>query len=147
MKKVSIYSDGACSGNPGPGGWGAILVCEDPAAEKELSGGKNNTTNNRMEMTGVLEALRLLRQPCEVTVVTDSRYVVDAFNKNWIKGWQKNGWKTAAKKPVKNKELWLELLAAIEPHQIKWEWVRGHNSHPMNERADSLAVAAREKLA
>jgi len=147
LKKITIYSDGACSGNPGPGGWGAILVCENPHAEKELSGAEPDTTNNRMEISAVLESLRRLKEPCEVTVVTDSRYVVDAFAKGWLANWLKNGWRTASKQPVKNEDLWRELLSAIKPHRVSWQWVRGHNEHPMNERADRLAVEAREKIA
>ena len=146
MREVKIYTDGACSGNPGPGGWGAILQCSSPEAEKELSGAEANTTNNRMEMLAVISALELLKEPCRVTVITDSSYVCDAFRKDWISGWIKRDWKTAAKKPVKNQDLWLRMLAAIAPHQLTWKWVRGHNGHPENERCDTLAVAARESI-
>lgn len=144
--RVTLYTDGACSGNPGPGGWGAILVCDDPPGEKELSGAEDNTTNNRMELMAIIEGLRRLKRGCDVTITTDSTYVADAFRKRWIEKWQKNGWRTAAKKPVKNEDLWRELLACVEPHHVKWQWVRGHDGHPMNERADRLAVAAREDL-
>ncbi len=147
MKTVRIYSDGACSGNPGPGGWGAILQCDEPRAEKELSGAELQTTNNRMEMLGVINALELLREPCRVTVITDSRYVCDAFRKDWISGWIKRDWKTAGKKPVKNQDLWERMLKALKPHRVDWEWVRGHAGHPENERCDALAVAARESIA
>lgn len=147
MKSIRIYSDGACSGNPGPGGWGAILECDRPKAEKEISGGEANTTNNRMELLAVISALELLREPCDVTVFTDSSYVCDAFRKRWIDGWLRNGWKTAAKEPVKNMELWQRMLQAMNGHKVAWEWVRGHNGHPQNERADRLAVAAREAVA
>lgn len=146
MKVVRIYSDGACSGNPGPGGWGAVLQCDIPKAEKELSGSEAHTTNNRMELMAVISALEALREPCDITIYTDSSYVCDAFRKNWIKGWLKNGWKTASKEPVKNTELWQRLLLALQGHSVNWEWVRGHNGHPLNERADRLAVAAREIL-
>ncbi|MHC4884334.1 MAG: ribonuclease HI [Planctomycetota bacterium] len=147
MQKISIYTDGACSGNPGPGGWGAVLICHEPPATKEINGAEFNTTNNRMEMMGVISALELLKVPCDVTITTDSRYVCDAFRKNWIRGWLKNGWKTASKQPVKNQELWERMLTALEPHQVSWEWVKGHNEHPENERADALAVEAREAIA
>lgn len=144
MREVEIFTDGACKGNPGPGGWGAILRCRTPVAEKELSGGAADTTNNRMELTAVIEGLRLLREPCRVTIQTDSQYVADAFRKNWIVSWQKNGWRTATKKPVKNEDLWRALLEAVAPHEVRWEWIRGHNGHPENERADRLAVRAAE---
>lgn len=147
MKEVRIYTDGACSGNPGPGGWGAILVCTSPPLEKEISGGELVTTNNRMELTAIVEALALLRTPCEVTIVTDSQYVANAFRKDWISGWLKNGWKTANKKPVKNQDLWRRLLDLIKRHKVRWEWIRGHAGHPENERADRLAVAACEAIA
>lgn len=146
MKAVRIYSDGACSGNPGPGGWGAILQCDNPKAEKELSGAELNTTNNRMEMLGIIESVGLLKEPCDITIYTDSTYVADAFRKRWIDSWQKNGWRTAAKTPVKNEDLWRRMLEVLSAHSIKWEWVRGHAGHPENERADRLAVAAREAI-
>lgn len=145
-KTVTIFADGACSGNPGPGGWGAILRCESPSAEKELSGAEKNTTNNRMELTAIIKALDCLKEPCSVTVVTDSQYVANAFKNKWIDNWLKNGWRTASKQPVKNKELWQEMLRVVSPHQIKWQWIKGHNGHPENERADALAVQARESI-
>ncbi len=138
MTDVTIYTDGACSGNPGPGGWGAILVHRE--TRKELSGGESETTNNRMELQAAIEALNALKRPCKVALYTDSVYVRDGITK-WIKGWQRNGWRTAAKKPVKNAELWQELQAALQPHDIDWHWVKGHAGHPENERADELARA------
>ncbi|MEM9473077.1 MAG: ribonuclease HI [Pseudomonadota bacterium] len=138
MTDVTIYTDGACSGNPGPGGWGAILVHGE--TRKELSGGESETTNNRMELQAAIEALNALKRPCKVALYTDSVYVRDGITK-WIKGWQRNGWRTAAKKPVKNAELWQELQAALQPHDIDWHWVKGHAGHPENERADELARA------
>ncbi len=140
---VFIYADGACSGNPGPGGWGAILRCPALNLEKRLSGAEKNTTNNRMELRAVIQAFRALKRPCRVVVTTDSRYIVDAFVKGWLKSWQKNGWRTAAKEPVKNEDWWRELLRVIEGHGVEWRWIRGHAGHPENELADSLAVAAR----
>ena len=137
---VTIYTDGACSGNPGPGGYGAILMYG--AHKKELSGGDPNTTNNRMELMGVIVALEALNRPCDITFYTDSQYVVKAFNENWIAGWLKRGWVNSQKKPVKNVDLWKRLLAAKEPHRVTFEWVRGHNGHPENERCDALATAA-----
>lgn len=139
MKQVEIFTDGACKGNPGPGGWGAILRMG--GHEKELSGHDPATTNNRMELTAVIRALGSLNQPCAVQVHTDSRYVIDGIS-GWIFGWQRNGWRTAAKKPVVNVDLWQELLAATKPHKIEWIWVKGHNGHPENERADQLASNA-----
>ncbi|MBY0282878.1 MAG: ribonuclease HI [Sphingomonas sp.] len=139
LPKVEIFTDGACKGNPGPGGWGAVLRMG--AVEKELSGGEKLTTNNRMEMMAVVQALTALKRPCAVTLSTDSRYVMDGLTK-WIHGWQKNGWRTADKKPVKNADLWQELLAAAKPHKIAWQWVKGHAGHPENERADKLASDA-----
>ncbi|GGZ98561.1 ribonuclease H [Novosphingobium arvoryzae] len=143
MKRVEVFTDGACKGNPGPGGWGAVLRMGPH--EKELSGSEPGTTNNRMELTAVIEALGALKQPCEVHLHTDSRYVIDGIT-SWIFGWQKNGWKTAAKKPVLNADLWQVLLAATRPHKIKWIWVKGHAGHPENERADKLASDAAESL-
>ena len=136
---VEIATDGACKGNPGPGGWGAVI--RSGAAEKELSGGEPDTTNNRMELTAAIEALNALKRPCRVTLSTDSRYVMDGLTK-WLAGWQRNGWKTAAKQPVKNADLWRALVAAAAPHRIEWIWVKGHNGHPDNERADRLASDA-----
>ncbi|WEK43561.1 MAG: ribonuclease HI [Candidatus Sphingomonas colombiensis] len=139
MPKVEAFTDGACKGNPGPGGWGVVLRMG--GHEKELSGGDPATTNNRMEMTAAIEALNALTRPCQVRLCTDSRYVMDGLTK-WIRGWQRNGWRTADKKPVKNAELWQALLAAAKPHRIEWEWVKGHAGHPENERADKLASDA-----
>ena len=136
VPRVTIHTDGACSGNPGPGGWGAILSFGDH--EKELMGGEAHTTNNRMELMAAIAALESLRRPCQVTLSTDSTYVKDGITR-WITGWKKNGWKTADKKPVKNVDLWQRLESAVAPHQIQWEWVRGHSGHPENERADQLA--------
>lgn len=138
-KRVEIYTDGACSGNPGPGGWGAILRYGD--AEKELSGGEKETTNNRMEMMAAITALESLTRPMHVDLYTDSTYVRDGITK-WIHGWKKRGWRTADKKPVKNMELWQRLEAAVERHEIEWHWVKGHAGHPENERADELARLA-----
>lgn len=146
--KVTIYTDGACSGNPGIGGFGTILVHIDSDGikhEKELSEGYQLTTNNQMELLAVITGLEALKKPCEVTVYSDSKYVVDAFNNNWIDGWIKKGWKTAGKSPVKNVELWKRLLAAKEPHEVEFIWVKGHAGHEYNERCDSLAVAACKK--
>jgi ribonuclease HI len=139
MTLVEIATDGACKGNPGPGGWGAILRVGD--SEKELSGGDPNTTNNRMELTAAIEALNALTRPCTVRLSTDSKYVMDGLTK-WVRGWQRNGWVTASKKPVKNAELWHALIAAAERHEIEWIWVKGHAGHPDNERADTLASDA-----
>ena len=139
LPHVEIATDGACKGNPGPGGWGAIVRMG--TNEKELSGGEILTTNNRMEMTAAISGLNALTKPCRVTLSTDSRYVMDGLTK-WIKGWQRNGWKTADKKPVKNADLWQALLDAAKPHRIDWVWVKGHAGHPENERADRLASDA-----
>lgn len=138
-KTVVIHTDGACSGNPGPGGWGAVL--EYAGKEKELSGAEGETTNNRMELMAAIVALETLKRPCRVRLVTDSTYVRDGVTK-WIHGWKKNGWRTAAKKPVKNADLWRRLDAAQERHDVSWEWVKGHAGHPENERADQLAREA-----
>ncbi len=139
MSRVDIFTDGACSGNPGPGGWAAIL--RSGKHERELSGGDPATTNNRMELTAVIRALDALKQPAAATVHTDSRYVMDGATK-WLKRWKANGWRTADKKPVKNEDLWRALEAAMEPHTISWRWVAGHSGHAENERADALARAA-----
>jgi ribonuclease HI len=136
MDDVVIYTDGACSGNPGPGGWGALL--RFGAHERELKGGEPGTTNNRMEMLAAIEALEALKRPCRVELYTDSVYLRDGITK-WIVNWKRNGWKTAAKKPVKNVDLWQRLETAIERHQITWHWVKGHAGHPGNEAADALA--------
>jgi ribonuclease HI len=139
MKKVEIFTDGACKGNPGPGGWGVVLRMGHH--EKDMAGSEPATTNNRMELTAVIRALEALKEPCLVHLHTDSRYVIDGITK-WIFGWQKNGWKTAAKKPVLNGDLWQELLLATKRHRIEWIWVKGHDGHPENERADKLASDA-----
>ena len=140
---VELFTDGACSGNPGPGGWAAILRMGD--RERELSGGEPATTNNRMELMGVISGLEALKRPCTVTINTDSKYVLDGASK-WIHGWKKNGWRTADKKPVKNVELWQRLDAAQKPHKLRWVWVKGHSGHVENERADELARVEVEKL-
>lgn len=139
LKKVDIFTDGACSGNPGPGGWGAILrYCGHTL---ELSGGEAATTNNRMELTAVIEALRKLKEPCELTVYTDSKYVCDAFLKGWVDAWIKNSWRKSDKKPVLNPELWQALVSEISKHKYSFVWVKGHAGHPENERCDALATA------
>ena len=138
MKNFEIYTDGACSGNPGKGGWGAVLVYG--AKEKEISGADADTTNNRMELTAVIEALNTLKEPCNVTLTTDSKYVCDAVNKEWVYSWKKNGWKKADKKPALNIDLWEKLLALLDIHNVTFVWIRGHNGHPYNERCDTLAV-------
>ncbi len=134
--RVEIFTDGACSGNPGPGGWGALLRYD--STEKELCGGEPGTTNNRMEMMAAIRALEALKRPSAVDLHTDSTYLRDGIMK-WIHGWKRNGWKTAAKKPVKNVDLWQELEKALAPHDVNWHWVKGHSGHPENERADELA--------
>ena len=139
MKKVEIYTDGACRGNPGRGGWGAILVYR--GVEKELSGGEPMTTNNRMELSGVIAALSALREPCEITLTSDSKYVVDAVQKGWAKSWKAKGWKKADKSPALNADLWEKLLSLLDYHQVTFVWVRGHAGHPYNERCDALATA------
>jgi ribonuclease HI len=136
MDKVEIFTDGACKGNPGLGGWGALLVAE--GVEKEICGGARDTTNNRMELQAVIEALSALKRPCMVTLHTDSQYVQKGISE-WIHGWKARGWKTAAREPVKNEDLWKALDAAQAMHTVEWRWVRGHNGHPGNERADMLA--------
>ena len=136
MKQVEIFTDGACSGNPGPGGWGAILRYGE--TERELSGGEDHTTNNRMELMAAISALEALKTPCKVILNTDSNYLKDGITK-WIKNWKRNGWRTASKDPVKNAELWQRLEAALGRHEIHWKWVKGHAGHAENERADELA--------
>ena len=136
---VHMATDGACKGNPGPGGWGAVIRAGDK--EKELSGGEKLTTNNRMELMAAIKGLEALKRPCRAVLSTDSRYVMDGLTK-WLAGWQRNGWKTAARQPVKNADLWQDLVAAAAPHRIRWEWVKGHAGHPENERADKLASDA-----
>ncbi|MGO5500654.1 ribonuclease HI [Paratractidigestivibacter faecalis] len=143
--QVTCWSDGSSRGNPGPGGYGTVLRYVDPAGgvhEREFSHGYQRTTNNRMELMGAIVGLEALRRPCAVTMVTDSQYVVNAFKQHWISGWIKRGWKTASKQPVKNVDLWKRLLAAVEPHDVSWQWVKGHAGHPENERCDALATAA-----
>ena len=139
--QVEIFTDGACKGNPGPGGWGAVL--RSGSREQLLSGGEPLTTNNRMELMAAIEALKALKRPCRVALTTDSNYVRDGITK-WIHGWRRNGWKTADRKPVKNADLWQALLDAVAPHRIEWHWVKGHAGHPDNERADLLASDAAE---
>lgn len=143
MKTVTIYTDGACSGNPGPGGWGAIL--EWNGMEKELSGGAADTTNNRMEMSGVIEALRALKEPCAVELYTDSKYVFDAVDKRWVYGWRAKGWVKSDKKPALNVDLWEQLLPLLERHEVRWHWVKGHAENEKNNRCDRLAVAESQR--
>jgi len=143
MKKVEIYTDGACSGNPGAGGWGTILVYN--GHEKELSGGEANTTNNRMEIMAVIEGLKALKEPCEVTLTSDSQYVCNAITKGWAKSWKKNNWIKSDKTQAKNADLWEELLKLLAVHKVNIVWVRGHNGHPYNERCDKLAVEQSQK--
>ena len=138
MKKIEIFTDGACSGNPGPGGWGAILRFE--GREKELSGGEANTTNNRMELTACIEALKALKEPCEVILTTDSKYVVNSVEQGWAQSWKKNGWRKADKKPALNPDLWDALLLLLSVHKVSFNWIKGHAGHPENERCDALAV-------
>ena len=145
MKTVEIYTDGACSGNPGPGGWGAVLRYQ--GKEQALSGGEAMTTNNRMELTAVIEALEALKEPCAVELWSDSKYVVDALEKGWAKGWQKKGWIKADKKPALNPDLWARLLELSETHELRCHWVKGHADNEFNNRCDALAVAARERYA
>ena len=144
MKLVTIYTDGACSGNPGPGGWGAIL--EYMGHEKELSGGEKNTTNNRMELTAVIRALQALKEPCTVELYSDSKYVIDALEKGWAIGWRKKGWIKSDKKPALNPDLWDTLLTLVEKHDVRYHWVKGHASNPKNNRCDELAVNEWKKL-
>ena len=139
LPQVHMATDGACKGNPGPGGWGVVIRSGE--REKEMSGGEPLTTNNRMELMAAIQGLKALNRPCRVVLSTDSRYVMDGLTK-WLAGWQRNGWKTAARQPVKNADLWQDLVAAAAPHRIRWEWVKGHAGHPENERADKLASDA-----
>ncbi|MEE1003582.1 MAG: ribonuclease HI [Acutalibacteraceae bacterium] len=143
MKKIQIFTDGACSGNPGPGGWGAVLRYN--GVEKELSGGEKETTNNRMELTAVISALKALKEPCEVTLTTDSKYVCDSVVRGWVYSWQKNNWRKSDKKPALNVDLWEQLLELLEKHNVTFNWVKGHAGHPENERCDKLAVEQSEK--
>ena len=144
MKQIDVFTDGACKGNPGPGGWGAVI--RYGKHEKEISGGDPDTTNNRMELSATIQALKILIEPCKVKLHTDSRYVIDGITK-WIHGWQRNGWKNASKQPVSNIDLWHDLIEATARHQVEWIWVKGHNGHPENERADRLASDAAEAIA
>ena len=138
MKKIEMFTDGACSGNPGPGGWGTILRYK--GAEKELSGGEHETTNNRMEMTAVISGLKALNEPCEVDIFTDSKYVCDSVQKGWVYSWKKNNWRKADKKPALNVDLWEEMLLLLEKHKVTFHWLKGHDGHPENERCDTMAV-------
>jgi ribonuclease HI len=144
VKQLEIFTDGACKGNPGPGGWGAVI--RYGKHEKEISGSDPDTTNNRMELSATIQALKILIEPCEVKLHTDSRYVIDGITK-WIQGWQRNGWKNASKQPVSNIDLWHDLIEATARHQVEWIWVKGHNGHPENERADRLASDAADAIA
>ncbi len=143
ITQVAIYTDGACKGNPGPGGWGAILVAA--GHEKVLSGGEADTTNNRMELLGAISAFEALRHPCEVVFTSDSKYVIDGLEKGWALSWRKKGWKKGDGKPALNPDLWERLLSAVEGHSVSYVWVKGHAGHPYNERCDALAVAEAEK--
>ncbi len=144
MKSVNIYTDGACSGNPGPGGYGAILVFQ--GIEREISGAHPETTNNRMELLGAISALELLKEPCKVTLTSDSKYLVDGINLGWARSWRKNGWRKSDKKPALNPDLWGRLLDLLDIHDVTFVWVKGHAGHPYNERCDALAVAAIEEI-
>ena len=144
MKRVSIYTDGACSGNPGPGGWAAILIYN--GREKALSGGEAQTTNNRMELLGVISALQALKEACEVDLWSDSKYVIDALEKGWAQGWRRKGWKKADKTPAKNPDLWDTLLDLTEQHEMHYHWVKGHAENPYNNRCDELAVLERDRF-
>lgn len=143
MKQIEIFTDGACSGNPGPGGWGAVLRYK--GHEKELSGGEAETTNNRMELTAFICALECLKEPCDITLCSDSRYVIDGLEKGWAKGWRARGWKKSDKSPALNSDLWARLLDLTEQHQIHYIWIKGHAGHPENERCDRLAVEQSKK--
>ena len=145
MKKVTLYTDGACSGNPGPGGYGAVLIYE--GREKEISGGEKSTTNNKMEMMAVIKGLEALKEPCEVSVYSDSAYIVNAIEQGWIESWKKNGWRKADKKPVKNVDLWERLLELMEKHSVTFNKVKGHADDEYNNRCDRIAVREREKFA
>ncbi len=137
MKEITIITDGSCRGNPGPGGWAALLRYGN--YKRQIQGGARATTNNQMEMTALIEGLKIVKEPCKIKVVTDSKYLINAFTEGWLKNWQRNGWKTSAGKPVKNDELWKELLELTKPHTITWEWVKGHAGHPDNEAVDAAA--------
>ena len=144
MKKVEIYTDGACRGNPGKGGWGAALVYN--GREKELSGGERETTNNRMELTAAIRSLAMLKEPCEVTLFSDSKYLIDAITKGWVYSWRSKGWRKADKSPALNVDLWEELLALLEKHKVNFIWVKGHDGHAYNERCDKLATSYADSL-
>ena len=144
MKQVTIYTDGACSGNPGPGGWGAVLL--DGTHRKEISGGEAATTNNRMELTAVIAALSLLKESCIVELYSDSKYVIDALEKGWARGWKKRGWVKSDKKPALNPDLWQQLLELVDRHQLHYHWVKGHAENPENNRCDQMAVAESKKF-
>jgi len=143
LPQVEVFTDGACKGNPGPGGWAALIRSGE--RERELAGGEALTTNNRMELLAAIEALNALKKPCRVSLTTDSNYVRDGITK-WIHGWRRNGWRTADRKPVKNAELWQALLEATAPHRVEWHWVKGHSGHPDNDRVDALACAEAERF-
>lgn len=142
MKHIQLFTDGACSGNPGPGGWGAIIRYKD--VEKELSGYSQSTTNNRMELTAVIQGLSALKEPCEVDLYTDSKYVADSITKGWVYSWKKNGWKKSDKKPALNIDLWEAMLLLLKTHKVSIHWLKGHSGHPENERCDKLAVSQYE---
>lgn len=144
MKEVILYTDGACSGNPGPGGWGALLIWN--GTEKELSGGEPNTTNNRMEMMAIIEGLRALKEKCHVKIHSDSALIINAFNQHWITNWQKRGWRKSNKKPVENQDLWKEMLRVMSPHKVDWIKVKGHSTNELNNRVDRIAVAASKQF-
>jgi ribonuclease HI len=144
MKTIHLYTDGACSGNPGPGGWAAVL--QFGGKEKELCGGEPETTNNRMELTAVIEGLSALKEPCRVEITSDSKYVIDSVTKGWVYGWQKRGWVKSDKKPALNVDLWERLLPLLKTHDVHFHWIRGHSGHPQNERCDKLAVGYYTRL-
>lgn len=144
MKHIELFTDGACSGNPGPGGWGAILRYQ--GVEKELSGGESKTTNNRMELSAAIEGLAALKEPCKVTLCSDSKYLTDGITKGWARSWKRNGWRKADKKPALNADLWEKLLVLLDIHDVDIVWVKGHAGHPENERCDALAVAQIERF-
>lgn len=144
MKKVEIYTDGACRGNPGKGGWGAILIYGDK--KKEMSGGEKETTNNRMELTAAIEALSALKEPCKVTMTSDSQYLINGITKGWAVSWRKNGWRKSDKSPALNPDLWQKLLDLLDRHDVEFVWVKGHAGHPYNERCDELATAFADSL-
>lgn len=144
-KRVELITDGACTGNPGPGGWAALI--RYGATEKMISGGEKQTTNNRMELMAVIQGLKALKERCEVVITSDSQYVINAFEKGWLQNWVRNGWKNASKDPVKNVDLWEELMELVDSHKVKWVWVRGHNGHDDNERVDEAARAAAAEIA